>query len=244
MLKTRIIPCVLLKYYQLVKSINFSSFRTIGHVVSTARIYNARNVDELIILDINKNGVIDFESLEDIANECFMPLTIGGGIRALEDIKKVLDIGADKISINFMALQNPDFIKKAANAFGSSCIVCSIDVKKDKNQFKVFNNKILDIDPLDLALKYESLGAGEILLTSVDKEGSSLGYDWELLEYFKDKLKIPLIINGGLSKPQDGVKAIQLGANALAGAFIFHFSQYTPNDIKKELLMHQIPVRI
>ncbi|EGH4468429.1 imidazole glycerol phosphate synthase subunit HisF [Campylobacter lari] len=244
MLKTRIIPCVLLKDHQLVKSINFSSFRTIGYVVSTARIYNARNVDELIVLDINKNGVIDFESLEDIANECFMPLTIGGGIRTLEDIRKLLDIGADKISINSIALQNPDFIKKVANTFGSSCVVCSIDVKKDKNKFKVFNNEILDIDPLELALKYESLGAGEILLTSVDKEGSSLGYDWELLEYIKGKLKIPLIINGGLSKPQDGVKAIQLGANALAGAYIFHFSQYTPNDVKNELLKNNIPVRI
>ncbi|WP_139452609.1 HisA/HisF-related TIM barrel protein [Campylobacter armoricus] len=244
MLKTRVIPCVLLKDGQLVKSVNFSSFRTIGYLKSTARIYNARNVDELIVLDINKNGFIDFESLEDIANECFMPLTIGGGIRTLEDIRKLLDIGADKISINSMTLQNPDFIKEATNTFGSSCVVCSIDVKKDKNQFKVFNNGILNLDPLELALKYESLGAGEILLTSVDKEGSSLGYDWELLEYFKGKLKIPLIINGGLSKPQDGVKAIQLGANALAGAFIFHFSQYTPNDVKNELLKNNIPVRI
>ncbi|CAM4131667.1 HisA/HisF-related TIM barrel protein [Campylobacter armoricus] len=244
MLKTRVIPCVLLKDGQLVKSVNFSSFRTIGYLKSTARIYNARNVDELIVLDINKNGFIDFESLEDIANECFMPLTIGGGIRTLEDIRKVLDIGADKISINSIALQNPNFIKEATNTFGSSCVVCSIDVKKDKNQFKVFNNGVLNLDPLELALKYESLGAGEILLTSVDKEGSSLGYDWELLEYFKGKLKIPLIINGGLSKPQDGVKAIQLGANALAGAFIFHFSQYTPNDVKNELLKNNIPVRI
>ncbi|QOR00963.1 HisA/HisF-related TIM barrel protein [Campylobacter sp. 2014D-0216] len=244
MLKTRIIPCVLLKDHQLVKSIGFASFRTIGHMVSTARIYNARNVDELIVLDINKNGKIDFESLEDIANECFMPLTIGGGIRTLEDIRKVLDIGADKVSINSIALHDPNFIKEAANTFGSSCVVCSIDVKKDKGYFKVFNDEILDIDPLELALRYEALGAGEILLTSVDKEGSALGYDLELLKYFQDKLKIPLIINGGLSKPQDGVEAIKLGANALAGAFIFHFSQYTPNDIKKELLKHEIPVRI
>ncbi|RKO64057.1 imidazole glycerol phosphate synthase subunit HisF [Campylobacter sp. P255] len=244
MLKTRIIPCVLLKDHQLVKSIGFASFRTIGHMVSTARIYNARNVDELIVLDINKNGKIDFESLEDIANECFMPLTIGGGIRTLEDIRKVLDIGADKVSINSIALHDPNFIKEAANTFGSSCVVCSIDVKKDKGCFKVFNDEILDIDPLELALKYEALGAGEILLTSVDKEGSALGYDLELLKYFQDKLKIPLVINGGLSKPQDGVEAIKLGANALAGAFIFHFSQYTPNDIKNCLLKNGFAVRL
>ncbi|EAK0442717.1 imidazole glycerol phosphate synthase subunit HisF [Campylobacter lari] len=242
MLKTRVIPCVLLKDGQLVKSINFNSFRTIGHLKSTARIYNARNVDELIILNLDEK--IDFESLEDIANECFMPLSIGGGIKNLEDIKKILNIGADKISINSIALQNPNFIKEAANTFGSSCIVCSIDVKKDKNEFKVFNKKLLDINPLELALMYESLGAGEILLTSIDKEGSNSGYDLELLELFKSKLKIPLIINGGLSKPSDGVDAIRYGANALAGAYIFHFSQYTPNDIKNELLKNNIPVRI
>ncbi|CAG9960338.1 imidazole glycerol phosphate synthase subunit HisF [Campylobacter lari] len=242
MLKTRVIPCVLLKDGQLVKSINFNSFRTIGHLKSTARIYNARNVDELIILNLDEK--IDFESLEDIANECFMPLSIGGGIKNLEDIKKILNIGADKISINSIALQNPNFIKEAANTFGSSCIVCSIDVKKDKNEFKVFNKKLLDINPLELALMYESLGAGEILLTSIDKEGSNSGYDLELLELFKSKLKIPLIINGGLSKPSDGVDAIRHGANALAGVYIFHFSQYTPNDIKNELLKNNIPVRI
>ncbi|EAI1583524.1 imidazole glycerol phosphate synthase subunit HisF [Campylobacter lari] len=242
MLKTRVIPCVLLKDGQLVKSINFNSFRTIGHLKSTARIYNARNVDELIILNLDEK--IDFESLEDITNECFMPLSIGGGIKNLEDIKKILNIGADKISINSIALQNSNFIKEAANTFGSSCVVCSVDVKKDKNEFKVFNKKLLDINPLELALKYESLGAGEILLTSIDKEGSNSGYDLELLELFKSKLKIPLIINGGLSKPSDGVDAIRHGANALAGAYIFHFSQYTPNDIKNELLKNNIPVRI
>ncbi|WP_291949928.1 HisA/HisF-related TIM barrel protein [Campylobacter sp.] len=246
MLKTRIIPCVLLKNGQLVKSIKFDSFRTIGHIVTTARIYNARNVDELIVLDIeaSKNANIDLDSLEDIANECFMPLTIGGGIKKIDDIKKILNIGADKISINSIALQNPHFIKEAANTFGSSCIVCSIDVKKDKNNFKVFNEKMLDINPLELALKYENLGAGEILLTSIDKEGINEGYDLELLKLFKNKLKIPLIINGGLSKPSDGIEAINQGANALAGSYIFHFSQYTPNDIKNELLRNDIPVRI
>ncbi|MBF7042832.1 imidazole glycerol phosphate synthase subunit HisF [Campylobacter volucris] len=242
MLKTRIIPCVLLKDAQLVKSINFTSFRTIGHIKTSAKIYNARNVDELIVLDIDKK--MDLESLEDIANECFMPLTIGGGIKTLDDIRKVLNIGADKISINSTALANTNFIKDAANAFGSSCVVCSIDVKKVNGEFKVFNEKVLDINPLDLALKYQDLGAGEILLTSIDKEGSNSGYDLELLDMFCDKLKIPLIINGGLSKPSDGVEAIKKGANALAGAYIFHFSQYTPNDIKNELLANNIPVRI
>lgn len=134
MLKHRIIPCVLLKDWKLVKSIGFDNFRTIGHPTTTARIYNARNVDELIVLDIDAslhNEDINIELIEDIANECFMPLTIGGGIRTINDIYKVLNAGADKISINTKAIEDLDFIKEASLVFGSQCIVCSIDVKKN-----------------------------------------------------------------------------------------------------------------
>ncbi|MBZ7942915.1 HisA/HisF-related TIM barrel protein [Campylobacter molothri] len=247
MLKTRIIPCVLLKNAQLVKSIEFKDFRTIGHLTSTVRIYNARNVDELIILDIDasKNKQIDFESIEDLAKECFMPLTIGGGIKTLDDIQKILNLGADKIAINSKALEDSEFIVKAANRFGAQCIVCSIDVKRKEDRFCVYNKgELLDINPLELALKYESLGAGEILLTSVDFEGKAQGYDLELLSLFKNKLKIPLIINGGLGKPSDAIKALNMGADALAGAYIFHFSQYTPKDIKEELAKEGFAVRL
>lgn len=247
MLKTRIIPCVLLKNSQLVKSIEFKNYRTIGHLTSTVRIYNARNVDELIILDIDasKKSQIDFDSLKDLAKECFMPLTIGGGIRSIEDIQKILNLGADKISINSKALKEPHFITQAANRFGSQCIVCSIDVKRNNNKFHIYDRgNLLDIDPLELALNYEKLGAGEILLTSVDFEGKTQGYDLELLKIFQNKLKIPLIINGGLGKPHDGVKALNYGADALAGAYIFHFSQYTPKDIKDELAQNGFFVRV
>ncbi|TKX32844.1 HisA/HisF-related TIM barrel protein [Campylobacter aviculae] len=247
MLKTRIIPCVLLKNGQLVKSIGFKDFRTIGHLTSTMRIYNARNVDELIILDIDasKTGEIDFESLEDLAKECFMPLTIGGGIKTIEDIQKILNLGADKIAINSKALEDPSFIVKAANRFGSQCIVCSIDVKRKDDRFCVYSKgELLDIDPLKFALEYEKQGAGEILLTSIDFEGKAQGYDLELLNLFKDKLQIPLIINGGLGKPSDASKALNLGADALAGAYIFHFSQYTPKDIKEELAKEGFAVRM
>jgi len=248
MLKHRVIPCVLLKDWQLVKSINFQSFRTIGHPTSTARIYNARNVDELIVLDIDaslNNEEINVEIIEDIANECFMPLTIGGGINSIEDIYTVLNAGADKISINSKALEDLSFIKKASSIFGSQCIVCSIDVKKIDNNYKVFNKKrgILDIDPLVLAKEYQEYGAGEILLTSVDSEGSSEGYDIELIKLFKDQLKIPLILNGGMGKPQDAVEAIENGADAIAAAYIFHFSRFTPNDIKETLKNNHIHVR-
>lgn len=248
MLKHRIIPCVLLKDWQLVKSIGFKSFRTIGHPTSTARIYNARNVDELIVLDIDaslENEDINTEIITDIAEECFMPLTIGGGIKSIDDIYKVLNSGADKVSINTKALDDLNFIKQASSIFGSQCIVCSIDVKKTDGGYKVFNKTkgLLDLDPLILARQYQEYGAGEILLTSVDNEGSTDGYDTELIKLFEDKLEIPVILNGGMGKPQDALEAIQNGADAIAAAYIFHFSQYTPNDIKKELLKNNLPVR-
>jgi len=248
MLKHRVIPCVLLKDWQLVKSIGFDSFRTIGHPTSTARIYNARNVDELIVLDIDAslNGEdINTEIITDIADECFMPLTIGGGINTINDIYKVLNAGADKISINSKALRDLNFIKEASSIFGTQCIVCSIDVKKVNGIYKVFtkSDATLDIDPLELAKRYQRYGAGEILLTSVDNEGSTTGYDIELIKIFKDKLEIPIILNGGMGKPEHAVKAIQNGADAVAAAYIFHFSRYTPQDIKNELLKHNINTR-
>ena len=249
MLKHRIIPCVLLKDWQLVKSIQFGSFRTIGHPTATVRVYNARNVDELIVLDIDaslNNEPINTEIITDMANECFMPLTIGGGIKTIEDIYTVLGAGADKISINSEAIKRPSFIKEIATIFGSQCVVCSIDIKKVDGIYKVFTKKegLLDIDPLSLAKEYEAQGAGEILLTSVDREGTTLGYDSELLKLFANTLHIPIIINGGMGKPEHGIEALQNGADALAAAYIFHFTQYTPNMIKEELSHNNYPVRL
>lgn len=248
MLKHRVIPCVLLKDWQLVKSINFDSFRTIGHPISTARIYNARNVDELIVLDIDAsshNHEINTELITDIANECYMPLTIGGGINTIDDIYKVLNAGADKIAINSKALDDLNFIKQSSSIFGSQCIVCSIDVKKVNGEHKVFNKNrgILDINPLTLAKEYQEYGAGEILLTSVDHEGSTKGFDIELLKLFQGQLKIPIILNGGMGKPEHAIEAIQNGADAIAAAYIFHFTQFTPDMIKNELITHHIPCR-
>ncbi len=249
MLKHRVIPCILLKDWQLVKSINFDSYRTIGHPTSTARIYNSRNVDELIVLDIDaslNDDDINVEIITDIANECFMPLTIGGGIRTIDDIYKILNAGADKVSINSVSLENSSFITKASSVFGSQCIVCSIDVKKINNTYKVFSKSkgLLDIHPLLLAKQYQEYGAGEILLTSVDHEGSTNGYDINLIKLFKDELKIPVILNGGMGEPIHAVEAIQNGADAIAAAYIFHFSQYTPKDIRNKLAEYNINVRI
>lgn len=248
MLKHRVIPCVLLKDWQLVKSIGFESFRTIGHPTSTARIYNARNVDELIVLDINASSQeeeINTEIIRDIADECFMPLTIGGGIKSIDDIYTILEAGADKVSINSQALEDLEFIRQASSIFGSQCIVCSIDIKNIDGEYKVFNKKqgILELNPLALALKYQAYGAGEILLTSVDHEGSTKGYDIKLIQLFKDKLEIPIILNGGMGEPKHAVEAIHNGADAIAAAYIFHFSRFTPNDIKDELSRNNILVR-
>ena len=249
MLKHRIIPCVLLKDWQLVKSIQFGSFRTIGHPTATVRVYNSRNVDELIVLDIDaslKDEPINTEIITDMANECFMPLTIGGGIKTIEDVYTVLGAGADKVSINSEAIKRPSFIKEIATIFGSQCVVCSIDIKKVDGQYKVFNKKegLLDIDPLALAKEYESQGAGEILLTSIDHEGTTLGYDIELLTLFVNTLSIPIIINGGMGKPEHGIEALQNGADALAAAYIFHFTQYTPMMIKEAIHKKGLLVRL
>jgi len=249
MLKHRIIPCVLLKDWQLVKSIQFGAFRTIGHPISTVRIYNAREVDELIVLDIDaslNNEPINTELISDMADECFMPLTIGGGIKTIEDVYTILEAGADKISINSEAIRNPSFIHEIATIFGSQCIVCSIDIKKVNNEYKVYTKKngILNIHLIELIKEYEKQGAGEILLTSVDFEGMTNGYDIELIKLISKEVQIPIIINGGMGKPSDGVEAILSGADALGAAYIFHFSQFTPNDIKKELIAHKINVRL
>ena len=248
MLKHRIIPCVLLKDWQLVKSVNFSAFRTIGHPTATVRVYNSRNVDELIVLDIDaglQGECINIELIEDMAEECFMPLTIGGGIRTIEDIYTVLNAGADKIAINSIALENPSFIREAANIFGSQCIVCSIDVKKIDGQYYVYNKSQgnLDLDPFELAKTYQEQGAGELLITSVDHEGLTNGYDLELIQKINQSSDIPIIINGGAGTPEHCVDAIQAGADAVAAAYIFHFSQFTPSDIKHSLKTNNIPVR-
>jgi cyclase len=245
MLKHRLIPCVLLKNWQLVKSVQFDSYRTIGHPTATVRVYNARNVDELIVLDIDaslNNEPINTEIITDMANECFMPLTIGGGIKTLEDVYTVLNAGADKVSINSAAIAKPTFIHEIATVFGAQCVVCSIDVKKVNGVYHVYNKShgILDINPLELAREYEAQGAGEILLTCVDHEGTSQGYDLELLALFHNQLKLPIIANGGMGEPQHGVQALDLGADALAAASIFHFSKYTPDMIKKELYPYHV----
>lgn len=250
MLKHRVIPCVLLKDWQLTKSVKFQEFRTIGHTKVTSKIYNRRNVDELIVLDIDASYLqksINLKALGEIADECFMPLTLGGGVKSIEDINNLLSIGADKISINTIALQNPQFIKEASSKFGSQCIVVSIDVIKDENGYKIYNKNLgvlKDLELLSWVKRCEELGAGEILLTRVENDGCECGYDTDLISLVAKSVNIPVIANGGAATPNDAVKAINSGADAVAAASIFHFTQYTPNNIKEALKEADIAVRL
>ena len=252
MLKHRVIPCVLLKDWQLVKSIAFGSFRTIGHPTSTARIYNSRNVDELIVLDIDasiNNEKINTEIIADIANECFMPLTIGGGINTIDAIYTVLNSGADKVSLNSIILNNPSFIKKASDTFGSQCVVVAIDAKWEQKgkYWQVYINggrTQTGLDTIKWAKKCQKLGAGEILLTSMDCDGTKDGFDIKLTKAVSGVVKIPVIASGGAGKSIHFSEVFaKTRATAALAASIFHYRQLRIKEIKKYLKKRKVKVR-
>ncbi len=248
MLRTRVIPVVLIDGYSVVKTIQFNERRNQGNPITVARIYNTRNVDELIVLDIDasvQDRSIDLFTIEEIASECFMPLTVGGGIRTLKDIRSVLDRGADKVAINSAAIQNPELIQEASSVFGSQCIVASIDVLKEFGEYKVFSaGKALDMDPFDWAIRLESLGAGELFVNSVDLDGTMSHCDLELIDKIVKSVRIPVIYAGGVQSPEDFIKPIRMGCSAVAAASIFHFTRWTPDCVKRKMDEHGIPVRL
>lgn len=249
MLKVRIIPVVLLQGYSVVKTIRFKERRNLGNPITVARIYNTRNVDELVLLDIDasKSGSkIDSFTVEDVASECFMPLTVGGGLRSVEDISEVLAQGADKVAINTAALDNPEFITRASSVFGAQCIVASIDVIRVDGGYRVFSHAkggATGMDAVGFAAKMENLGAGEILLNSVDRDGMMGGCDTELVSLVCERVTIPVIATGGVSIPSDALSLVQAGADAVGASSIFHFTSYTPNSLKNELGSHGYPIR-
>jgi cyclase len=250
MLKVRIIPTLLWKDVGLVKGVGFDSWRRVGSILPTIKVYNIRQVDELILLDItatNKGREPDFETINEISSECFCPLTVGGGITKIEDIKNLLRSGADKICINTAAYENPQLIKQAANMFGSQCIVVSIDVKKINGQYKCFSHsgsKRTKKNVLEWIKQIEQLGTGEIIITSIEKDGTMSGYDLDLIKKVSNAVKIPVIASGGAGCYQDFFLAIsQAKASAVAAASIFHFTEQTPIEAKKILASKGIPVR-
>lgn len=240
MLKIRVMPTLLFKNFGLVKSVQFDSWRRIGSVMQAVKVYNLREVDELVFLDISATPdghPPDFETVDEIADECFMPLTVGGGVKSVADVRRLLQVGADKVAINTAAVQNPELIQAAAQQFGSQCVVISIDVKQQSNgTYEVFTHagtQPTGKDPVRWAKEVESLGAGEILLTSIDRDGTMTGYDTELTKNISHAVSIPVIASGGAGSYQDMASVLVEGrACAVAAASIFHFTQQTPLEAK------------
>lgn len=250
MLKTRIIPTILWKNENIVKGIGFDSWRRIGTLLPAVKVYNLRQVDELIILDIQatKEGRIpNLSAIGDVTRECYVPLTIGGGIRTTDDVKAILRAGADKICLNTASYANPLLISAIANTFGSQCVVASIDAKRVGGKYFCFahcGNEDMGKEVSSWAKEVESLGAGEILITSIDYDGTMKGYDIEMIKQVTSAVKIPVIASGGAGKYEDMYQAITKGkASAVAASSMFVFTQATPAGARDFLRSKNIPVR-
>jgi len=252
MLKLRIMPTLLFKDFGLVKGIGFDSWRRIGSAIQSIKVYNTREVDEMMFLDISatrEGRSPDFEMVDEIADECFMPLTVGGGVRTIDDVDHLLRIGADKVAINTAAVQSPELIQSVAKKFGSQCVVISIDAKKMPNgKHEIFTHagsQATGEDAVTFAREVERLGAGEILLTSIDRDGTMTGYDIELIRSVSEAVSIPVIASGGAGDYDDMAAAIREGkASAVAAASIFHFTHQTPLEAKRYLKELGINVRL
>ena len=252
MLKNRIIPCLDVKNGRVVKGINFVDLKDDGDPVEQAKVYSDNGADEICFLDItasNENRETIYEVVKKTSKNCFVPLTVGGGVRSIEDINKLLNCGADKVSINTAAVQNQNLIKEAAKRFGSQCIVVAIDAKRtDKNKWSVFTHggrERTDIDAIEYAKISESNGAGEILLTSMDKDGTQSGYDIQLTSKITKAINIPVIASGGvgtLDHLKDGI--VKGGANAVLAASIFHFGKFSIKEAKEYLKSKNVSVRV
>ena len=251
MLKKRIIPCLDVKNGKVVKGINFVNLIDAGDPVEQARIYDEQGADEICFLDItasNENRNIMLEVVKKTAKNISIPLTVGGGVRNLEDINKLLGNGADKVSINTSAVTNKDLIEESAEKFGSQCTVVAVDAKKANNKWEVFTHggrKPTGKDVLKFVIKMESLGAGEILLTSMDRDGTKKGYDLDLTKKVSASLNIPVIASGGVGNLEHLYQGIKIGkASAVLAASIFHFGEHTILEAKQYLDSKGIPVRI
>ena len=252
MLKNRIIPCLDVKNGRVVKGINFVDLKDAGDPVEQASIYDKGGADEICFLDItasneNRNTIIDVVS--KTAEKCFVPLTVGGGIRTIDNIRELLLAGADKVSINTAAVKDINFIREASRKFGTQCMVVAVDAKKtSKDKWEIFTHggrKNTGIDAINFSKQAEENGAGEILLTSMDKDGTKTGYDLELLQQVTSKVRIPVIASGGVGNLDHLCDGIKKGhASAVLAASIFHYGEYTIKQAKEYLSSQQVPVRL
>ena len=252
MLKVRIIPCLDVKDGKVVKGTKFVNLKYAGDPVKQAQIYDKQGADELCFLDItassDKRNIL-YNVVKKTAQKCFMPLTVGGGVRSVNDIRKLLLFGADKVSINTAAIKNPGLIKKSSSKFGNQCIVVAIDAKQvKKNKWEIYTHggrKNTGIDAIEWAKKMEGLGAGEILLTSMDKDGTKSGFDLKLTKKISNSISIPVVASGGVGNIQHLVDGIKIGkASAVLAASIFHYGKYTIRQVKNKMKQKGIAIRI
>ena len=252
MLKVRIIPCLDVKDGKVVKGTKFVNLKYAGDPVKQAQIYDKQGADELCFLDItassDKRNIL-YNVVKKTAQKCFMPLTVGGGVRSVNDIRKLLLCGADKVSINTAAIKNPGLIKKSSSKFGNQCIVVAIDAKQvKKNKWEIYSHggrKNTGIDAIKWVKKMEGLGAGEILLTSMDKDGTKSGFDLKLTKKVSNSISIPVVASGGVGNIQHLVDGIKIGkASAVLAASIFHYGKYTIRQVKIKMKQKGIAIRI
>jgi cyclase len=250
MLGMRVIPCLDVANSRVVKGTNFVNLKDTGCPVEVAKQYNSDGADELVFLDItatHEGRETTVDLVRRTAESVFIPLTVGGGIRRLEDIRNLLNAGADKVSLNSSAVRNPEIIKRASDKFGTQCIIIAIDAKKvSENKWNVFvNGGRIDtgIDAVYWAKKAMEFGAGEILLTSMDRDGTKNGYDTELLKIISNFVAIPIIASGGAGKMEHFVQAYENGASAVLVASLFHYKELTVKKVKEYLELKNVPVR-
>ncbi|WP_417770201.1 imidazole glycerol phosphate synthase subunit HisF [Stappia sp.] len=256
MLKARVIPCLDVKDGRVVKGVNFVNLVDAGDPVEAAKAYDAAGADELCFLDItasHENRDTIFDVVRRTAEACFMPLTVGGGVRKVEDIRKLLVAGADKVSINTAAVKNPDFIREAAEKFGAQCIVVSIDAKQvnapgEPERFEIFTHggrEATGIDAVAFAQSAVELGAGELLVTSMDRDGTRLGFNLALTRAIADAVPVPVIASGGVGTLDHLVEGVREGhATAVLAASIFHFGTHTIREAKTHMARAGIPMRL
>jgi imidazole glycerol-phosphate synthase subunit HisF len=252
MLKARVIPCLDVKDGRVVKGVNFVDLRDAGDPVEQARLYDKAGADELCFLDItasHENRETIYDVVGRTAEQCFMPLTVGGGVRVTDDIRKLLLAGADKVSINTAAVHRPEFVSEASERFGAQCIVVAIDAKQTgPDKWEIFTHggrEPTGLDAVEWAKKMESNGAGEILLTSMDRDGTKTGFDIALTRTIADALRIPVIASGGVGNLDHMVDGIRDGhATAVLAASIFHFGEYSIAETKAHMAAAGVPMRL
>ena len=251
MLKTRVIPILLHRRGVLVKGERFDSWRHVGAALPAVKVFNLRDVDELVLLDITatpEGRGPDVEQIAELAAECFVPLTVGGGVASLSHVRDLLRVGADKVAINSACYARPELVSEIANRFGSQCVVCAIDVRRARDGglecYSACGRERRSLEPEAWAAKLEALGAGEVLLTSIDRDGTLEGYDLDLVRRVSAAVRIPVIAAGGAGHYDHMLQAIRgAGASAVGAGAMFQFTQQTPAEAREHLQRHGVPVR-